>query len=139
MEDRVQQIIKLEAEADQAEATASEIRWEAARLIWEELQSGKPQRQLAREIGKSQGHVSKCSAMWERYADSPENRPVWRDAYRGVSGKPDLEPGTTVHGWAVTAEKAIRKIHEAGPNALNDDDHMLLAGILQMTMDILDD
>lgn len=54
---RVQQIIRLERQADDAQ-------WEAARLIAEELAEGKSQRQLAREIGKSQAHVFRMNRCW---------------------------------------------------------------------------
>lgn len=87
-DEAVSRIIALQADAARAEADANRYHWEAAELIAHELETGISQRQLAREIGKSQGHVSKCAVLWARCgSDSLENRPAWRDAYRSVSGK----------------------------------------------------
>ena len=55
--ERVDQIIQHEAAADQKASEAEEHRWEAARLISEELADGKSQVRLADEIGKSETHV----------------------------------------------------------------------------------
>lgn len=88
---RVQQIIRLEREADDAQ-------WEAARLITEELAAGKSQRQLAREIGKSLSHVHYMAKCWKlsvhysehSYASFSEfyNSPLIRTA----EGKAESEP-----------------------------------------------
>lgn len=89
---RVQQIIRLEREADDAQ-------WEAARLIAEELAEGKSQRQLAREIGKSQGHVRFMNRCWtlrgEYYSIHP--RPSFGEFYnssfvRAAEEKAESEP-----------------------------------------------
>lgn len=49
-------------------------RWEAARLIAEELEGGrKTQPQLATEVGKSQQHVSQMRAVWDVYGDRFNN------------------------------------------------------------------
>lgn len=63
--DRVSEIVRLEAAADVKDVEASELRWLAAELIVAELESGKSQRQLAREIGKTQQHVSRVKISWD--------------------------------------------------------------------------
>jgi len=94
-ETRIQKIMRLENEADAAEQSANDMRWEAAETIWQELQAGTTQRKLASEIGKSQAHVAKCNRIWaDHRSDSPENRPKWADAYRKVSSKPEDKPAT---------------------------------------------
>lgn len=51
--------------ADASEARASEHNWMAAELIWEEIDSGTQQKVIAREIGKSEAHVSFVKRCWE--------------------------------------------------------------------------
>jgi len=92
-ETRIQKIKRLENEADAAEQSANDKRWEAAEAIWQELQASTTQRKLASEIGKSQAHVAKCNRIWaDHRSDSPENRPKFADAYREVSGKSARPP-----------------------------------------------
>lgn len=62
--ERVDQIIQHEAAAVQSAQEAEAHRWEAARLISEELADGMSQRALAAEIGKSQPHVSYMAKCW---------------------------------------------------------------------------
>jgi hypothetical protein len=86
---RVQQIIRLEKEADDAQ-------WEAARLISEELAEGKSQRQLAREIGKSQPHVLYMHRCW-RLRDNYSYHSSFSEVYnspeiRAAGEKPDPAP-----------------------------------------------
>lgn len=87
---RVQQIIRLEREADDAQ-------WEAARLITEELDSGKSQRQLAREIGKSQTHVrymAKCWLLRENYSFHSSFSELYNSPeIRAAIEKPEPAPG----------------------------------------------
>jgi Putative DNA-binding protein N-terminus len=64
---RIEEIIKCEAEADQHQKDADELRWRAARLIAEELATGSTQRQVAAEIGKDQAHVSRMNQVWKRF------------------------------------------------------------------------
>jgi hypothetical protein len=53
-----------EAEAQRLSTSADGLRWEAAELIAAELESGKTQRQLAEEIGKSVMHVNYMNKVW---------------------------------------------------------------------------
>ncbi len=66
--DRIAQIRELEAGAARDEAEANRKRWEAARLIAEELQTGKSTRVLAKEIGKSHTHVVRMAGVWRATA-----------------------------------------------------------------------
>ena len=81
----VEKIIKHEALADRGQEAVDKHRWEAARLIWEELATGKTQETLAEEIGKSQSHVSKMARAWQKY--SPENS-NFQEVYYRLSSKP---------------------------------------------------
>jgi hypothetical protein len=79
MSRRTQRIRELEAEADQhegksrslrheAEDMAREsdrLRWQAARLIAEEIAAGRSLRDLGKDIGKSHTHVRRMAAMWD--------------------------------------------------------------------------
>jgi hypothetical protein len=64
---KVEEIAWLEREADRLGQQADDYRWRAARLIAEELDDGKTQRVLAKEIGKSQTHVSLMAQVWRDY------------------------------------------------------------------------
>lgn len=55
-----------EEEADKAQAASDHHRWEAARLIAEELAEGTSQRKLAAKIGKSHTHVRLMKECWEK-------------------------------------------------------------------------
>lgn len=57
----VPEIIELEKRAHSADVDSDRCRWEAARLMVEELDGGMSQRRLAEEIGKSQSHVKLCA------------------------------------------------------------------------------
>jgi hypothetical protein len=88
---RVQQIIRLEREADDAQ-------WEAARLITEELAAGKSKTQLGREIGKGRTHVLFMSRCWElrdRYYSNGSFSELYNSPeIRAASEKPEppVEP-----------------------------------------------
>lgn len=83
-DDKVQRIIELEENADKLESEASDVRWEAARLISEELASGTSQRALASAIGKSQPHVFRMKTVWERFARESV-RPPFSEAMNSVA------------------------------------------------------
>lgn len=51
--------------ADASEAKASEHNWMAAELIWEEIDSGTSQKDIAKAIGKSEAHISFVKRCWE--------------------------------------------------------------------------
>lgn len=104
MPPRIRSIINHEREAVECTAAAGRMialaekhRWEAARLIVEELDSGKSQAQLAREIGKSQPHVHRMAKCWNLYLKVlPSERPSLNEVYnspevRGPASKPAVE------------------------------------------------
>lgn len=65
--DRIARIIELERSADAKQKASDADRWEAARLIAEELDAtDKTMRALAKEIGRSHTHVRKMVAVWRR-------------------------------------------------------------------------
>jgi hypothetical protein len=79
--DRISEIIRLEKEATEADGEANDLRWESARLISEELETGKTQRTLSEEVGLSQPEVFRRKTAWGRYAGvSPEQRPAFATA-----------------------------------------------------------
>lgn len=84
---RVQRIIDLESKGD-------EHQWEAARLIWEELDEGlHSQRSLAEAIGKGQSHVYRMAHCWQLWiSDSLGNqKPPFCEVYRDLKGESDYE------------------------------------------------
>jgi hypothetical protein len=86
---RVNEIIHHEAEADRLTAEASEHRWEAARLIVEELVTGKTQRQLAQEIGKSHVHVGAMARVWRTHGGNHDYQQAasFNQLYRIATGQ----------------------------------------------------
>jgi len=63
---RIEEIIWCEGQADQLDMEADGLRWTAARLIAEELDTGKTQRVLGEQIGKSHAHVGYMRQVWVR-------------------------------------------------------------------------
>jgi len=64
--DRIAEIKRHEAIADRDDAKTSDHRWEAARLIWEEItEAGTSRRALATAIGKSHTHVRYMFNCWD--------------------------------------------------------------------------
>lgn len=63
--DRVERIIELERQAEKPVVINSRVRWELARLYWEEIEAGKSKAELAREIGKSTMHVLFMYRCWD--------------------------------------------------------------------------
>lgn len=82
----VDRIRDLEARADAAEDEAIRCKYEAARLIAEELhrrQGGV--RRLAKEIGKSHTHVERMERVHRRHGHKPHVRTLveWNRLYKG--------------------------------------------------------
>jgi hypothetical protein len=94
--DRIEDIKFCLASADQMQAEAEKLlkeadyfRWRAAEQISAELAAGMSQRELAREICRSQAFVSYTARVWVRFGDNPDDagvitRPRFQDAYRHV-------------------------------------------------------
>jgi hypothetical protein len=90
---RVEEIIRLETDADRLARDYEANRWETARLIAAELDDGKTQRQLAAEIGKSQKHVDYMARTWRLSENlGSQDRPTFNDAYHSseVRGTPAI-------------------------------------------------
>lgn len=89
---RVRKIINLEARADRLSGEADKCRWDAARLIAEELDAGKTQRALADEISKSKSHVVYMALTWNQYGghhgDQSSFDALYQKAKRGKKSVP---------------------------------------------------
>jgi hypothetical protein len=96
VETRIRQIINCEAEAERHTAKANDLRWKAAQLMVEEL-AGKSQTQLAKDIGKSEGHVSFCVKAWRLYHDK-DPRPRWQEAYDAAQNRKGSKRGKSKKG-----------------------------------------
>ena len=66
--------------ADEAEGTASENNWAAARYVWEAVREGIVQKDIAEETGKSQAHITRLKKCWEiRVVSQGLRRPVYAE------------------------------------------------------------
>lgn len=118
---RIAEIIDHERQADQLAAAADAHRWEAARLIATELASGKTQRQLAAQIGKSQAHVSFMARAWRDYHGN-QDRPAFTEVYQALKAAPAPSAiGAPVESPEARGipERALREL--AAARALQDD------------------
>ncbi len=97
---RIDEIISHEKLAEEATAEAEDHRWEAARLMYEEIhEGGSSQRKLAAMIGKSQPHVFRYCRAWERYVNvSPADRPSFAKACEQAN-PPGPAKGQRNQGW----------------------------------------
>lgn len=116
---RIDEIIYHETAADAESSTRSAHRWQAAKLIYEEVESGKTKYKLAQEIGKSQHHVRWSARCWDlvgkHYADGNEfsDFPNFNDTYhsdmiRGDQELPSEErkPRSSGRSWSSSNEAA---------------------------------
>jgi transposase len=82
---RVEEIIWCEGQADQvvkdAAHDASELRWTAAKLITEELATGKTQREVAEEIGKGHQHVGRMTQVYKIFGGALRRQERSFDSY----------------------------------------------------------
>jgi hypothetical protein len=92
--DRIEQIKKHLSIADGEEKSVNHHRWEASRLIWEEIEEGASRRELGKAIGKSHTHVRYMYNCWAIVGSKlPESqRPSFQDTYmspevRGENGE----------------------------------------------------
>jgi hypothetical protein len=108
---RIQEIVRLQKEAEASEASASERRWAEAKLIWEELQH-KTYRQLSGEIKAEGGsgslrHLTLMNRCWQyvvvdkghehlRFDKLPKFNDVYHsDEVRGESDQEDTDTGSS--------------------------------------------
>jgi len=153
--DRIAEIKHHLAEADGDEATVSVHRWAAARLIYEEVQSGTSRRALAEQVGKSHTHIRYMYNCWDivgrklQVSGSEKSLPNFQAIYasdeiRGMedgeeqkgSGdrrrkRPDDENSYTTHGLVVQAATAIDALarNKTHHSLLTEDDLKLLRAI----------
>ena len=92
MENRVKQIIYHEQEASRLQAEADEHQWIAARLISEELETGKSKAQLGREIHKTEAHVRYMARCHKAKLKFGSDAPPFNTVYNSpeVRGKTSL-------------------------------------------------
>jgi hypothetical protein len=70
-ESRICEIMDHLRKAENEGGTVSEHNWAAAKLIWEEVQAGTRQKDLAERIGKSQAHISRLKKCWQVFVVIP--------------------------------------------------------------------
>jgi len=92
LSENVANIIQLQHDEERLVGDLEENRWEQARLIVAELDAGKSQRQLAREIGKrSHTHVQHMARAWRRFGNlGCHDRPPFNVAYHDRSKRREL-------------------------------------------------
>jgi hypothetical protein len=92
VENRVKQIIYHEREARRLQAETDEHQWIAARLISEELETGKAKAQLGREIHKTEAHVRYMARCHKAKLKFGSDLPPFNTVYNSpeVRGKRSL-------------------------------------------------
>jgi len=102
MEDRIEEIKFHLSAAEGPDRQAGIHMWEAARLIWEEVDSGTSRRELAREIGKSHTHVRYMYNCWDLVGRKTDgDLPNFNEVYHSseVRGEnEDTEPSERKRG-----------------------------------------
>jgi hypothetical protein len=68
---RICEIVSLLKQADREGTTQSEYNWRASKLIWEEVESGTKQKDLAEQIGKSPAHITRLKKCWQVFVIGP--------------------------------------------------------------------
>jgi hypothetical protein len=165
--DRVEEIKRHEAIADREDERTSGHRWEAARLIWEEItESGTSRRALADQIGKSHTHVRYMFNCWdivgrklvvsegssslpnfntvytsEEIRESPEGNAEDEQGHKARRGRYSDQDQVdyTAHGLVVQASNAIDSLRRnpAYWPLLTDDDMGLLRELPAASRDLL--
>jgi hypothetical protein len=84
--DRVSQILEHERAAAGDDIGYSRHKWEAARLIWQDVQEGKSRHALAEEISRSHTYVNWMVKCWELMrkrgiSDSIDRLPLFSEVY----------------------------------------------------------
>jgi hypothetical protein len=151
---RVSEIIRLEKLAAGNDTKASEIWWEAAYLIWQEIQAGKQQKVLAEEIGKSRTHVCWMNKCWE-LASIMVARPPFMEMYHsaevrgesamidqtGAGRKPREVDDHSGHGLVSKAAEALGEL-SANPAywpLMTEDDWTVIRELIPVIRSLLRD
>lgn len=107
---RIEEIIRLEALVETSQ-------WDVARLIWEELETGKTQRQLAEEIGKSLRHVQVMANTHKIVLDYPgsQDRPFHEAYAEAKRPKPKTDPEEKAQEAAETPQPDRSALEDINP------------------------
>lgn len=86
---RIEEIIWCEGQAAELARDSEELRWTAARLIAQELDAGRTQRDVAADIGKSQRHVGYMFQVHKIAGEKHTSQERSFDAiYQEIMGRP---------------------------------------------------
>jgi uncharacterized protein YerC len=132
---RVQRIKNLLQLSTRNENVSSAARWEAAYLIWEELRSGKSQREVGEEIGTSHVHVGRMARCWETVIHGPQ---IEYDTFEQLGANYDFRQ---IYQSDDIRGPAARKpeVDNRRRTALEDDDELLTGRSRQPRPDTSDD
>jgi len=159
--DRIRRIIRHEAAADRDDTAISRHRWQAAQLIWEELQTGTTMTALGEAIGRSRQHVLYASRCWELAGQSYDegDLPPFNTIYHSVEVRGSQHPPVigdqpareqpitqdqvgphTAHAWVEQASEAVRSLteHQATWPFLDANDIATLANLPNRIQAIVD-
>jgi hypothetical protein len=90
---RVSEIIRSWAEYERLRGESDQWGWLTAELISLELNDGKGQRELGREINKDHKHVAFMARSWQLWGPrSPSERPPFNKAYHSPKVRGSREP-----------------------------------------------
>jgi hypothetical protein len=93
MMNRIEEIKRQLAAAEQNEKKASHSYWRAAELVWEEVTAGTSRRSLATEIGKSHTHVRYMFNCWDMVGRKIEgDLPNFNTVYNSAEVRGDHDP-----------------------------------------------
>jgi hypothetical protein len=113
---RIREIIALLRQAEHDGTTQSEYNWRASRLIWEEVQAGTKQVDLAQQIGKSQSHVTRLKKCWQIFVIDPG---VEFSCYADLGSFYEAYNSPEVHGESQRRNERNRGDYGQGPGGKN--------------------
>jgi hypothetical protein len=113
---RIREIIALLRQAEHDGTTQSEYNWRASRLIWEEVQAGTKQVDLAQQIGKSQSHVTRLKKCWQIFVINPG---VEFSCYADLGSFYEAYNSPEVHGESQRRNERNRGDYGQGPGGKN--------------------
>lgn len=125
-QDPVAAYLAAEADADAAENTMEQSRWEACRIVHTAVSSGEySRRSFAKAVGKTLDPIRWQYKIWQRWGDHPGlSRPSYRDAYdtiRGGSVRERLSERPTAEQADEPFERHFRQARSLLGNVVNFD------------------